>query len=31
MTAYYEHMGWGTYASDFEEVDRQTYASRGWK
>jgi hypothetical protein len=24
MTLYYAHMGWGTYTSDFEDIDRQT-------
>ena len=31
MTAYWAHMGWGDYVSDFSEVDSQTYASRGWE
>jgi hypothetical protein len=29
MTKYYEHQGWGTYTTDFPEIDRQTYAERG--
>lgn len=29
MTAYYQHMGWGTYATD-REWDRITYADQGW-
>jgi hypothetical protein len=31
MTLYYDHMGWGEYATDFPEIDRQTYAERGWE
>ena len=31
MTLYYEHMGWGTYTTDFPDVDHQTYAERGWE
>jgi hypothetical protein len=31
MTLYYEHMGWGTYTTDFPEIDRQTYRDRGWE
>lgn len=31
MTAYWAHMGWGVYVSDYPEVDSQTYASRGWE
>jgi hypothetical protein len=30
MTLYYEHMGWGVYTTDFPEIDRQTYAERGY-
>jgi hypothetical protein len=30
MTLYYEHIGWGVYTTDFPEIDRQTYADRGW-
>lgn len=29
MTAYYQHMGWGTYTTD-QEWDRITYAEHGW-
>jgi hypothetical protein len=29
MTAYYLHMGWGTYTTD-QEWDRITYADHGW-
>ncbi len=25
MTKYYEHQGWGTYTSDYEELDRRPY------
>jgi hypothetical protein len=25
MTLYWEYMGWGTYTSDFEELDRRPY------
>lgn len=31
MTMYYDHMGWGVYTTDFPEIDRQTYAERGWE
>ena len=31
MTKYYEHQGWGTYTTDFPEIDNQTYAERGWE
>jgi hypothetical protein len=31
MTLYYEHMGWGTYTTDFPDVDQQPYADRGWE
>ena len=31
MRLYYEHMGWGEYTTDFAELDRQTYAERGWE
>ena len=31
MTAYYEHMGWGEYTTDYPEIDQQTYAERGWE
>ena len=31
MTAYWAHMGWGRYVSDFPDIDSQTYASRGWE
>ena len=31
MTAYWLHMGWGNYASDYPDIDSQTYASRGWE
>jgi hypothetical protein len=30
MTAYYAHMGWGVYTSDYPEIDGQSYAERGW-
>jgi hypothetical protein len=30
MTRYYEHMGWGVYTTDHPEIDRQSYADRGW-
>jgi hypothetical protein len=30
MTLYYEHMGWGTYATD-QEWDRRTYVEHGWE
>lgn len=28
---YYERMGWGVYSTDFPEVDKQSYADRGWE
>jgi len=28
MTKYYEHMVWGTYKSDFPEIDSQPYVQR---
>jgi hypothetical protein len=31
MTLYYERQGWGTYTTDFPEVDKQTYRERGWE
>ncbi len=31
MTRYYERMGWGVYSTDFPEVDKQSYADRGWE
>jgi hypothetical protein len=31
MTLYYEYMGWGPYTTDFPEIDKQTYAERGWE
>jgi hypothetical protein len=31
MTLYYGHQGWGVYATDYSELDRQTYAERGWE
>lgn len=31
MTKYYAHMGWSEYTTDFPEIDRQTYQSRGWE
>jgi len=31
MTAYWAHMGWGLYVSDYPDVDSQPYASRGWE
>lgn len=31
MTLYYEHQGWGTYTTDFPEIDNETYAERGWE
>jgi hypothetical protein len=31
MTKYYEHQDWGTYSTDYPEMDRQTYAERGWE
>ncbi|HEV2361125.1 MAG TPA: hypothetical protein VGS21_05445 [Acidimicrobiales bacterium] len=31
MTLYYRHMGWRIYTSDYEDIDRQTYAERGWE
>ncbi|WP_182380995.1 hypothetical protein [Nocardioides sp. WS12] len=31
MTLYWERQGWGAYTTDFPEVDRQSYASRGWE
>lgn len=30
MTAYYEHQGWGVYATD-QEWDRKTYVEHGWE
>jgi hypothetical protein len=31
MTRYYKHQGWGEYTTEFPEMDRQTYAERGWE
>lgn len=31
MTAYWLHMGWGNYVSDYPDIDSRTYASRGWE
>jgi len=31
MTKYYEHMGWGTYTTDFPEIDQQCYADWGFE
>jgi hypothetical protein len=31
MILYYEHQGWGVYTTDYPELDRQTYAERGWE
>ena len=31
MTKYYEHMGWGTYTTEFPEIDKQTYAEWGYE
>ncbi len=31
MTKYYAHMGWGEYTTDFPDIDKQTYAERGWE
>ncbi len=31
MTAYWLHMGWGDYVSDYPDIDSQTYVSRGWE
>lgn len=31
MTLFYEHMGWGLYTTEYPEIDRETYASRGWE
>ena len=30
MSRYYDHMGWGEYATD-QPWDRQTYAEHGWE
>jgi hypothetical protein len=30
MTRYYEHQGWGAYATD-QEWDMKTYAEHGWE
>jgi hypothetical protein len=29
MTRYYEYKGWGTYTTDFPEIDRMSYKDRG--
>lgn len=31
MQLYYDHMGWGEYATDFPSIDGQIYAERGWE
>ena len=31
MQLYYDHTGWGEYATDFPSIDGQTYAERGWE
>ena len=31
MTKYYEYMDWGVYTTDFPEIDKETYKSRGWE
>jgi hypothetical protein len=31
MTAYYARMRWGTYTTDFPDIDRETYCERGWE
>lgn len=30
MAKYYEHMGWGTYTTDFPDIDRTHYSERNW-
>jgi len=30
MTAYYAHMGWGDYSTEFPQIDGQPYADWGW-
>ncbi len=30
MTLYYAHQGWGLYTTEFPEIDKETYAQRGW-
>lgn len=30
MTKYCEHMGWGTYTTDFPAVDQRTYTDLGF-
>lgn len=31
MQLYYDHMGWGTYKSDWPDLDTEPYASKGWE
>jgi hypothetical protein len=31
MTRYYAYNGWGTYTTDYPEIDSQTYRERGWE
>jgi hypothetical protein len=31
MTLYHKHLGWGEYSTDYPEIDKQTYAERGWE
>jgi len=31
MVKYYEHMGWGTYTTDFPEIDEWSYADWGYE
>jgi hypothetical protein len=31
MTKYHEHMGWGTYTTQYPEIDKQTYVEWGFE
>lgn len=31
MTLYYQRKGWGAYTSEHPDLDKQTYAERGWE
>lgn len=31
MAKYYQYMGWGSYRSDYPEIDKRTYKELGWE